>query len=73
MSLWRLNQSTPVISYLARSTKADEAIFASPYTPNMAQSSVRGACGFVLVGNTDISTANFRVAGNTESAGIKPS
>jgi len=37
MSLWRLNQSTHVISYLARSTKADEAISASPYTPSMAQ------------------------------------
>ena len=47
MSLWGLNQSTPVISYLARSTKADEAISASPYTLSMAQSSVRGACGFV--------------------------
>jgi hypothetical protein len=50
MSLWRLNQSTPVISYLVRSTKADEARSAIPYTPSMAQSSVRGACGFVLVG-----------------------
>jgi hypothetical protein len=51
MSLWRLNQSTPVISYLAISTKADKAIFASPYTLSMAQSSVRGACGFVLADN----------------------
>jgi hypothetical protein len=58
MSLWRLNQSTPVISYLARSTKADEAIFASPYTPNMAQSSVRGACGFVLADNATEIGAN---------------
>ena len=50
MSLWRLNQSTHVISYLARSTKADEAISASPYTPSMAQSS---ACGFVLADKPD--------------------
>ena len=57
MSLWGLNQSTPVISYLARSTKADEAISASPYTLSMAQSSVRGACGFVLVAYPEITLA----------------
>jgi hypothetical protein len=53
MSLWRSNQSTPVISCLARSTKANEARSASPYTPSMAQSSVHGACGFVLARDSE--------------------
>jgi hypothetical protein len=30
VSLWRLNQSTPVINNLARLQKADEARYASP-------------------------------------------
>jgi hypothetical protein len=31
----------------------------------MAQSSVRGACGFVQVGNTDISIPNYWIAGHS--------
>ena len=30
------------------------AIFFGPYSPSMAQASIRGACGFVLAGYTDI-------------------
>src|SRR5271166_6540961 len=48
VSLWRLNQSAPGINYLARSTTVEKAHSPSPYSPSMAQASVRGACGFVL-------------------------
>jgi hypothetical protein len=52
VSLWRLNQSAPGINYLARSRTVEKAHSPSPYSPSMAQASVRGACGFVLAGNS---------------------
>ena len=52
VSLWRLNQSAPGINYLARSRTAEKAHSPSPYSPSMAQASVRGACGFVLADKT---------------------
>src|SRR5277367_5381660 len=54
VSLWRLNQSAPGINYLARSTTVEKAHSPSPYSPSMAQASVRGACGFVLVANPEV-------------------
>jgi hypothetical protein len=30
------------------------AIFFGPYSPSMAQASIRGACGFVLVGKQEV-------------------
>src|SRR5271169_7032718 len=55
VSLWRLNQSAPGINYLARSSTVEKAHSPSPYSPSMAQASVRGACGFVLVVNSEVS------------------
>src|SRR5271169_5886588 len=54
VSLWRLNQSAPGINYLARSTTVEKAHSPSPYSPSMAQASVRGACGFVLVAKPEV-------------------
>jgi hypothetical protein len=51
---WRLNQSMPVFNYLAGIEKAVEARFASPCSAILAQSRVRGACGFVLVGKQEV-------------------
>jgi hypothetical protein len=70
VSLWRLNQSAPGINYLARSRTVEKAHSPSPYSPSMAQASVRGACGFVLVVYTEMTNTRvragprkFRVAG----------
>jgi hypothetical protein len=54
MSLWRSNQITPVILHIARKSIVDKACFLTPFIPSMAQASVRGACGFILPGYSDI-------------------
>jgi hypothetical protein len=42
------------------------AIFFGPYSPSMAQASVRGACGFVLVAYSSLTPKSgyVRVAGD---------
>src|ERR1700757_4829665 len=48
------------------------AIFPGPYSLSMAQRSVRGACGFVLTGNTDVSPQPPRLAaGNVRIAALQ--
>jgi hypothetical protein len=54
VSQWRSNQITPVIIHLVRSSIVDKACFSTPFIPSMAQASVRGACGFILAGYSDI-------------------
>ena len=70
VSLWILNRSPLIINELALyDAKPVTGNFSDPYRLSMAQFSVRGTCGFVLVGSKEnLARANAQYCGSETSS-----